>query len=290
MMIVAQSTVDLGRFWIGIQSNVYQSLVVIVIGLVVWFLARLSGRRWQASVARRLGGSEEAHDRERAQRLATLWAVAQTTINVTLVAIAVVTLMGVWGIPTGPFVAAASVIGIALGFGAQDFVRDVIAGVLILLEDQYAIGDVVQIAGVTGTVHDIRLRTTLLRDLDGLLHHVPNGEIRVASNFTAGFSKVVVDLSVAYREDIDRVIEVIRDEVERFEADPDLAAGFTAPSEVLGVNQLGDSAVDVRVVFTVTTEVRWVVKREFLRRMKNRFDAEGIEIPFPYLTVVNPQE
>lgn len=183
-------------------------------------------------------------------------------------------------------VAAAGVIGIAVGFGAQDFVRDVIAGSFIVLEDQYAIGDVVQIAGVSGTVEQIRLRTTVLRDLDGHTHHVPNGEAKVASNLTSGFSRVVVDLGVAYKEQVDEVLDVVKDELDRFTTDPDWEASFLEPPEVLGVNELADWAVEVRVLLTVRADDRWRVKREFLRRIKGRFDAEEIEIPFPYLKVI----
>ena len=287
LRLLAQSGFDVTELWENIRSEVFQSLALLVMALLVWWLIRLTGRRWIARVAREVEASDDHQALERAQRLHTLWSVGEAILVIVVVALIVVTMMAIWGIPIAPLVAAAGVIGIAVGFGAQDFVRDVIAGSFIVLEDQYAIGDVVQIAGVSGTVEQIRLRTTVLRDLDGHTHHVPNGEIKVASNLTAGFSRVVIDLGVAYKEQVDEVLDVVRDELDRFAADPDWEASFLEPPEVLGVNELADWAVEVRVLLTVRAGDRWRVKREFLRRIKGRFDADGIEIPFPYLKVIH---
>jgi len=286
LRLLAQSEFDVTELWENTRSEVFQSLALLVMALLVWWLIRLAGRRWIARVAREVEVSDDHQALERAQRLHTLWSVGEAILVIVVVALIVVTMMAIWGIPIAPLVAAAGVIGIAVGFGAQDFVRDVIAGSFIVLEDQYAIGDVVQIAGVSGTVEQIRLRTTVLRDLDGHTHHVPNGEIKVASNLTAGFSRVVIDLGVAYKEQVDEVIDVVRDELDRFAADPDWEASFLEPPEVLGVNELADWAVEVRLLLTVRADDRWRVKREFLRRIKGRFDADGIEIPFPYLKVI----
>jgi small conductance mechanosensitive channel len=287
LRLLAQSEFDVTELWENIRSEVFQSLALLVMASLVWWLIRLTGRRWIARVVREVEASDDHQALERAQRLHTLWSVGEAILVIVVVALIVVTMMAIWGIPIAPLVAAAGVIGIAVGFGAQDFVRDVIAGSFIVLEDQYAIGDVVQIAGVSGTVEQIRLRTTVLRDLDGHTHHVPNGEIKVASNLTAGFSRVVIDLGVAYKEQVDEVLDVVRDELDRFAADPDWEASFLEPPEVLGVNELADWAVEVRVLLTVRAGDRWRVKREFLRRIKGRFDADGIEIPFPYLKVIH---
>lgn len=284
--LLAQSGSDMTELWENVRSEVFQSLALVAMALLVWWLIRLTGRRWIARVDREAEGSGDHQMLERAQRLHTLWSVGEAILVIVVVALVVVTMMAIWGIPIAPLVAAAGVIGIAVGFGAQDFVRDVIAGSFIVLEDQYAIGDVVRIAGVSGTVEQIRLRTTVLRDLDGHTHHVPNGEAKVASNLTSGFSRVVVDLGVAYKEQVDEVLDVVKDELDRFTTDPDWEASFLEPPEVLGVNELADWAVEVRVLLTVRADDRWRVKREFLRRIKGRFDAEEIEIPFPYLKVI----
>jgi small conductance mechanosensitive channel len=155
----------------------------------------------------------------------------------------------------------------------------------VLAEDQYALGDVVQLAGVSGTVEEIRLRTTVLRDLDGSIHHVPNGEVRVATNLTYEFSRVVVDLSVAYEESVDRALEVISEVAERFASDPEWSSAVVEDPQVLGVDDLGDSGVVIRVLFATDPDMRWNVKREFLRRAKNGLDEAGIEIPYPHITI-----
>jgi small conductance mechanosensitive channel len=195
-----------------------------------------------------------------------------------VVVVTVLILMGIWGIPVAPILAVGSVIGIAIGFGARDFVRDVIAGILVLAEDQYSVGDVVRIAGVTGTVEEIRIRTVVLRDLDASVHHIQHGAVDVTTNLTHDFSRIVVDISIAAEGSLDGALGVVEDELERFSNDEEWASIFVEPPQLLGVNELADSGIDVRVLLTTTPDDRWRVKREFLRRIKNRFDAEGIEI------------
>jgi len=230
--------------------------------------------------------SHDHSDRERGQRLVTLTSVMQMLLKLVVWAIVILTVMGIWGIPMSPFIAVAATLGIAVGFGAQDLVKDVIAGFFILVEDQFGIGDVVSIAGVSGTVEAIKLRTTVLRDLNGNAHHVPNGQIAVASNLTPDYARVVADIGVSYDTDVDRAIEVIADEMQLLANDPEWSASFIRQPEMLGVNKLDESAVVIRTLATVITEQRWKVKREFLRRIKNRLDAESIEIPYNYVTVV----
>jgi len=253
------------------------------------FLVRRSVDRWNTRIETQLASSDEHHERERGQRLATLADVARLVLSLVVWSIVIVTIMGIWGIPMGPFVAIGATIGLAVGFGAQDAVRDVIAGFLILLEDQYAIGDVVSIAGVSGTVEAIKLRTTVLRDLSGYAHHVPNGQIKVASNKTSEFARYVADIPVAYDVDVDRAMEVIHDEAMRMFAEPGWAGSFLSEPEMLGVNELGDSAVVIRLLLTTATEQRWAVKREFLRRLKRRLDDEHIEIPYTYMNLIIEQ-
>ena len=173
----------------------------------------------------------------------------------------------------------------AVGFGAQGLVADVIAGLFIVAEDQFHIGDVVKVASVSGTVEDIRLRVTVLRDLDGVVHYIPNGKIDVASNYTQEFSRLVMDVGVAYATEVDTALEVLGDELELFAADPEWADRMIEPPQLLGVDRLGESSVLLRAVLTTRPDDRWTVKREGLRRIKNRFAAESIEIPFPQVTI-----
>ncbi|NHZ70546.1 MAG: mechanosensitive ion channel [Proteobacteria bacterium] len=275
-----------GEIWSDWGFEISATIGVIVVAVVLVLVVRRAAARWTNRIDSRLGASSEHHDRERAQRLATLADVGRLVASLVIWMIVIVTIMGIWGIPMAPFVAIGATLGLAVGFGAQDAVRDVIAGFLILLEDQYAIGDVVSIAGVSGTVETITLRTTVLRDLSGYAHHVPNGQIKVASNKTADFARYVADIPVAYHVDVDRAIAVIHDEALVMASEPDWSEAFLSEPEMLGVDELGDSAVMIRMLMTVATEQRWVVKREFLRRIKIRLDDEEIEIPYAYMNVI----
>lgn len=247
-------------------------VVVVALGVTYLLIARVA-HRFIDRIARR--GAEDA------SRASTLWAMLRRMILVTVVVTALLTVANVWGVSTGPFLAVGSAIGVALGFGAQDLVKDVIAGFFILAEDQYRIGNVVSIGGVTGVVEDIRPRVTVLRDLDGNVHYVPNGHIDVTTNLTQEFAQAVIDVAVGYGDDIDRVMDVLADELRQMAvADPWSAVVLEEP-QILGVERLDESAVVVRAVMKVKADQRWAVRREALRRIKRRFDSEQIEIPLP---------
>ncbi|MEZ5175800.1 MAG: mechanosensitive ion channel family protein [Acidimicrobiia bacterium] len=278
--------------WDRSGREIITTIGVVAAAWIVLRLARRAVRRWEQSVTDRFGNSDLQAERERAQRIVTIADVLRLTIAITVWVVAILTVMAIWGLPMSPFIAVGTTVGVAVGFGAQDVVRDIIAGFLILIEDQYSIGDVVEIAGVSGTVEAIMLRTTVLRDLDGNRHFVPNGQIKVASNLTSKFSRLVVDVPVSYDTDLDDAMRVVADEANSLASDDEWRQHFIEPPEMLGVNQLADSSVLIRVVMTLTTEGRWVVKREFLRRIKKRLDREGIEIPFNQLSIrtVNPPQ
>jgi len=266
-------------------THIWQTVLIVVVAIAVWVIGRWLIRRWSARLQQRLEATGELEQKARAQRLATVARTASAVLFILVVVVGVATALAVWGIPIGPLVASLSVVGIAIGIGAQDLVKDVIAGLFVIAEDQYAIGDVVELAGVSGSVEEIRLRTTVLRGLDGSVNHVPNGEVRVATNLTYEYSRVVVDISVAYEEPLDRALEVIGEITAAFGADPEWSAALVGEPSVLGVNALGDSGVVIRVLLTTDPDLRWQVEREFLRRAKNGLDAEGIEIPYPHVTV-----
>lgn len=271
-------------------AEVFGSVVVLVGALVVLSIARRGIRRWSNRVDSEYVESDHHSDRERGQRLITLTSVMLMLVRAVVWTVVILTLMAIWGIPMTPLIAVATTIGIAVGFGAQDLVKDVIAGFFILVENQFGIGDVVSIGGVSGTVEAIKLRTTVLRDINGNEHHVPNGRITVASNMTPDYAKVVADIGVSYATDVDHAIRVISDEAAMMAEDPEWAFAFLGSPEMLGVNKLDESAVEIRIMAKVIPEQRWTVKREFNRRIKNRLDTEGIEIPFNHLTVVLRQE
>ncbi len=251
---------------------------VAVAGAVVLYLVAIRlGSRFVSRI------SQSGHDA--AMRAATLWAILRRLGLVVVAVVAILVLLDVWGFGLGPFVAVGGAIGIALGFGAQDLVKDVIAGFFILAEDQFHIGDVITISGISGTVEDIQLRATVLRDVEGVVHYIPNGQITVTSNLTSTFAQPVVEVGVAYKEDVDRAMSVIADEMSSFASDPEWTERINGEPEMVGVTELADSAVIIRARLHTPAADRWTVKREALRRIKKRLDAEGIEIPFPHLTV-----
>ena len=188
-------------------------------------------------------------------------------------------------VPIGPVLGGFGIAGIAVGFGAQYLVRDLIAGIFIIAENQYRTGDVVTIAGISGLVESINLRRTVLRDLDGQVHVIPNGEITVASNKTKYWSRVNLDVGVAYKEDVDRVIQVLNEIGDDIAADPYYGLMLITPPQVLRLNSLDDSAVTFKMLGDCKPMKQWEIMGEMRKRIKIRLDAEGIEIPFPHQTV-----
>ena len=188
-------------------------------------------------------------------------------------------------LPIGPILAAGGIFGLAISFGAQSLVKDVIAGFFILMENQFAVGDVIEAAGKSGTVERMTLRVAVLRDIRGVLHVIPNGQISTVSNLTRSWSRAVIEIGVGYATDVDRAIDVFKDELSRFRAEPVWTSRFAGDSEVLGVEDLGEHSVVIRTLLRTVPGAQWDVAREFRRRIKNRLDAEGIEMPYPQRTV-----
>ena len=189
------------------------------------------------------------------------------------------------GLDLTALLAGAGVAGLAVSFAAQNLIRDFIHGFFILLEDQYGVGDIVKVGDLAGVVEKFNLRLTVLRDLEGKAHFIPNSQIQQFTVFTQEWSRAVVDVGVAYKEDVDRVLAIFRDEAERFFQDPEWQDKLTNPPEVLGVENLADSAVVIRTLFGTKPAQQWAVAREFRRRIKKRLDQEGVEIPFPHRTL-----
>jgi small-conductance mechanosensitive channel len=189
------------------------------------------------------------------------------------------------GFDIGPILAGAGIVGLAVGFGAQNLVRDIISGLFLIIENQVRVNDVAVINGTGGLVEEVNLRTTVLRSQDGTVHIFPNGAINTLSNMTRQFSYYVFDLGVAYKEDTDRVVEVIKEVGATILNDPEYAPFIKEPIEVLGVDQLADSAVIIKARIKTEPIKQWMVGRELNRRFKKRFDELGIEIPFPHRTL-----
>jgi small conductance mechanosensitive channel len=222
---------------------------------------------------------------EREKQAATLGKVIRSVVRIVVWGIALLMILRELGMDIGPILAGVGVAGLAVGFGAQSLVKDFLSGVFVLIENQYHVGDVARIAGVAGLVEKVTLRATTLRDLEGNVHLIPNGAIDVVTNMTKQYSRYVLDIGVAYKENVDEVMKVLKELGDEMAADPAYSDVITAPMEVLGVESFGDSAVVIRVRFTTVPIQQWTVAREFRRRVKNAFDERGIEIPFPHRTI-----
>lgn len=224
------------------------------------------------------------------KRADTMSSVVRYLMITVVVGVAGMMILKEIGIDIGPILAGAGVLGVAVGFGAQSFVKDVISGFFILFEDQIRVGDVVQIADKNGTVEKVTLRMVVLRDLHGNVHYIPSGEIGVVTNMTKTFSRYVFDIGVSYKEDVDEVIEIMKEVDEDLRSDPDYADDILEPLEVMGLERFADSAVIVRARTMTRPIKQWGVGREFNRRLKKKFDERGIEIPYPQLTVSQKDE
>jgi small conductance mechanosensitive channel len=222
---------------------------------------------------------------EQAKRTATLTHIVRNVLGIALVVVTGMLILAELGIDLKPILAAAGIGGLAIGFGAQSVVKDVISGFFLLLEDQVRVGDLVSIGGTGGLVESITLRTIVLCDLAGNVHIIPHGSVDRVTNMTKDFSRYVFDVGVAYREDTDEVTAVLRQVGDELRQDPAFAADILEPLEILGVDTLADSAVIIKCRITTKPIQQWRVGREMNRRIKKAFNARGIEIPFPHQTL-----
>ncbi|HUL33571.1 MAG TPA: mechanosensitive ion channel family protein [Candidatus Eisenbacteria bacterium] len=232
---------------------------------------------------------DNRHDHELEKRAATIGSIFRKTVATVAWIIALVMILREAGFDIGPILAGAGVVGLAIGFGAQNLVRDVISGVLLLLENQVRVNDVAVINGEGGLVERINLRTIVLRGLDGTIHIFPNGSITSLSNMSHGFSYYVFDIGVAYKEDTDRVVAALQETAAELMKDDEYRSSILEPLEVLGVDKFADSAVIIKVRIKTEPLQQWFVGREMNRRIKKKFDELGIEIPFPQMRLHLPE-
>ena len=224
-------------------------------------------------------------DTESQKRADTLTSVTRWVMRTGILLLASVMLLGQLGVQIGPIIAAAGVVGVAVGFGAQNLVQDVISGFFLLLEDQVRVGDVVQLNNKSGLVEKITLRMIILRDFSGSVHYVRNGKIDVVTNLTKEYSYYVLEIGVAYREDPDQVASVIEAVGKELQDDPLFKEHILAPVEVVGLDKFDDSAIVIKARIKTKPIKQWYVGREFNRRLKKKFQELDIEIPYPHLTL-----
>ncbi len=258
-----------------------RTLFIVGASLLAYRLVKFAVHRMEKAVE-----DDDPTTRSEAEKRAeTLGRIVRQVSFVLISLVAGMLIMKEMGFEIGPIIAGAGIAGIAVGFGAQNLVRDIITGFFLLLENQIRVGDVVEIAGKSGLVEAVNLRTTVLRDLEGNVHIIPNGAVEAVTNRTREWSRSVLDVGVAYKENVDRVMEVLAEIGAQMQADPEWGGKIREPMNILGVNEFGPSSVNIRLTFTVVPLQQWAVGRELRRRIKNRFDELGIEMPFPHVTV-----
>ncbi len=258
-----------------------RSGVVILAGLILFILLKVGVKGLEKAVTK----EHSIRESEIELRIKTLGKLFSWLGGIIIVLSVVYQILSIYGFNVGPLIAGAGVIGLAFGFGGQYLIRDLINGLFILIEGQYRINDVVKIGDLGGLVEDINLRITTLRDLAGRVIIIPNGEIKTVINFTRGYAQALMDIGVAYKENVDRVIEVIKQIGKEMREDPHFSRLILADLEMLGVDDFADSAVMIKFRIKTRPIKQWEVSREFKRRLKNKFDELGIEIPFPHRTV-----
>ena len=265
------------------QAAAITALRVVLILALAWILQAAANRLIR--IFRRYMQAKAPSADEQA-RIETLARVFRNSGAIVIVIVAGTLILGELGISIAPILATAGVAGVAIGFGAQSLIKDYFTGFFLLLEDQLRQGDVVEVAGKSGLVEEVTLRYVRLRDFEGHVHFVPNGEIKVVSNRTRGYAQAAIDVGVGYSVDIDQALAVMREVGQSMRADAKWQAKIADEVEVLGVEKLDNSAIVLRCRLKVVPAIeQWNVKREFLKRLKKAYDERGIEIPFPQLTI-----
>ncbi|MBW2177686.1 MAG: mechanosensitive ion channel [Deltaproteobacteria bacterium] len=262
-----------------LAESAFSIIAVMVLALIFWEAVNTGVERYLTQT------DTEGNVVERSARIRTLLPLFRKVVFTVLAVMVSLIVLSELGIEIGPLLAGAGVVGLAIGFGAQTLVKDVITGLFILVEDTIAVGDYVEVGGHSGTVESLSIRTIQLRDPAGNVHTVPFSEVGTVLNYTKDFSNVVLNIGIAYRENVDEVMKVIEDLGREMAEDQTLGPDIIRPLEVQGLQSLDDSAVVIRARIRVKAGTQWGMKREFNRRMKNRFDELGIEIPFPQRTI-----
>ncbi len=261
-------------------------VLVLAVALIAARVYRLAVIRMEKRIADGIAERSDGVSLDEAkQRIHTLGSLLSKAGVTTIWVIAGMIVLKEIGIDIGPILAGAGVIGLAIGFGSQNLVRDIVSGFFIILENQVGVGDVVAINGTGGLVESIGLRTIILRDAAGTVHVFPNGAIATLSNMTKDWSAMVFDIGVAYRSDTDEVVEVMMEVAEDLRSDDAFKDRILEPMEIMGVDAFADSAVIIKARLKTKPIQQWSVGREYRRRLKKAFDEKGIEIPFPHRTI-----
>jgi len=278
------------EFWQDVLDKILNWVVTELPSIIILLVVVLIALRILKLALNRLGKiilkrSHSQKDTEAEKRINTLMGIVKGITKILIWAIFIMTLLKKFGIDIGPILASAGIIGLAVGFGAQELVRDVISGFFMLLENQVRTGDVAIINGTGGLVEKIEMRTITLRDFSGVVHIFQNGKINSLSNMTKEWSAIVFDIGVAYKEDVDQVSRIMKEVGQDLKNDPEFGPKIIEDLEVFGLDQFGDSAIVIKARLKTKPIEQWTVGREYRRRLKYAFDEKNIEIPFPHTTV-----
>ncbi len=254
---------------------------IILIAVFAWLLNRILSRIIIRTVRVAVVPDQYMSAEGEKKREDTLIRIFNGAVRIILIILALMMILQEIGLEIGPLIAGAGIAGLALGFGGQYLIRDIISGMFIILENQYRIGDVININGTGGLVEDINLRKTTLRDIDGIVHHIPHGEIKMVSNLSKNFARVNLDIGVSYNTNLEHAISVINKTGRELAEDPLFRDLIITPPQFLRVNDFADSAVVLKILGDTKPLKQWEVTGELRKRLKIAFDREGIEIPFP---------
>lgn len=258
-------------------------IVGIFIGLLILYQMSKWINKW---VERFIPEKDIIGTMEAKKRAYTLGNILRHVFLVLIFLIAIMMILGELGIQLGPLLATAGIGALAIGFGAQSLVKDLISGFFIILENQYRIGDVIKIGSVSGLVEQFSLRRTVLRDLEGIVHTIPNGEIKIVSNLSKEWSRCVIDVEVSYYEDIDKVIDVLIEIGKELQNEEPYKTFILEPLQILGVERFGESGIIIRMMIKTLPLKQWEIGRELRKRIKKGFDEKGIQIPFPHHVLI----
>jgi len=254
-----------------------------ILGILIALIILSQMSRWVVKWLERFVPEKDSLQATEAKKRAqTLGNILRHVLLIVIFSIAILMILGELGIQLGPLLATAGIGALAIGFGAQSLVKDVISGFFIILENQYRIGDAIEVAGVSGLVESVNLRKTVLRDLEGRVHTIPNGEIKVVSNLSKEWSRAVVDIGISYRDDVDHIIDLLAQIGKELAGEEPYQSAILESPQILGVERFGESQLVIRMIVKTMPLKQWEVGRELRRRIKNRFDEKGIQIPPPH--------
>lgn len=269
--------------WLSTNQSLIVSIIcILLVALAITFFGDRIIKRAVASAIKRKKHSSKAEELKREKTVAH---IISRILKIVVWPLTIMSIIAQLGVEIGPLLAGAGIIGLALGFGAQTLVKDMIAGLFIIIENQYGVGDVVELDGVNGLVQDITLRKTTLRDLDGIVHHIPNGTITVASNYSSEFSGINLNVSVAYDSNLEKVIEVVNTVGSALADDEAWKNRIYEAPVFLRVDNFAPSSIDIKIVGKVAPLAQWEVTGELRKRLKIAFDKAHIEIPFPQTVI-----